>query len=148
MLKPVQSVVKDAVDAAIRVADETRSMRGMESMSLGRLVRYVDNLQTQFEAIRPVALLPSVDVQAAAVALYGAGAPADVAALFISGQQAGGGVVMAADAVYQAAPPRDWVLDMTMGRYAPRNVAGTDMASLHGAMDVLLDVLAPVAGNG
>jgi len=148
MLQPVQSVVQDAVDAAIRVASDTRAMRAMAAIPLDGLTSYVDRLQRGFEQVRPVAGLPTEDVQTAAAALYGARAPADVAALFAAGQMAGGGVVLAADGVYLAAPARDRVMDWNVGRYAPRNVAGDDLTPLHAAMDALLAALAPVAGDG
>jgi len=145
MLRPLSAHLEDAVAAAAAIRRAAEDMRARQSISVNEFVRWVNGLQQQFERVRPLLSRDRVEVQEAAVKLYGAAAPADVFEVLNGARASGANVVAAAFGVYPATGPAH-AADPAAGVYHERNLAGTDLAPLATPLDELIAALDPVAG--
>lgn len=146
-LTPLPRVVETAVEAAKSVRRSAVDARASASLRAVDMVSLVNGMQARFDRIKPVLVFEPAEVQAAAVALYGSQAPADVLALVAAGQAAGADVVaaiLASPISPTATAAHAW--DDASGLLLDRAYAGADIAFLAAPLDALIAALEPVGG--
>ena len=146
-LTPLSDVVRTAVEAAKAIRASAVDARSADALRSAELVALVNGLQRGFDRIKPVLLYQPAEVQAAAAALYGSRAPADVLALVAAGQAAGAevvAVILASPISPAAVAAHAW--DDAAGLLLDRAYVGADLAIIAAPLDALIDALGPVGG--
>lgn len=146
-LRSISDIVTAAVTAAARAHAMAADYRARTGVHVAELARLANDLQAQFDLIKPLLSLSPDEAQAAAASLYGSRAPVDVLALVAAGQLAGAAVVGAIVGHANSPAARAaWAWHDPSGTFVEVGLTGEDIAWLHAPLDGLIAALAPVAG--
>ena len=151
MLTPTTDLLRAAVSAAAEIRRSAVALHEATTLPASRLAAEATALQARFEAVAPVlshalgGAEDAAEVQAAAVSLYGRRAPGDVVGLILAAQAAGAVVVGAIrDVIGDEVATHLW--HEASARYAPINLAGTDLDPLRAPLAALIAALEPISG--